>query len=85
MKLKKKKNACFLAYSKAGILYFAYKDPYSQSYGFSSSHVQVWELDHKETWVMLLNHSAGEDSWESIGLQEIKPSILKEIDPDYSL
>ena len=23
---------------------------YSQSYGFSSSHVWVWELDHKEDW-----------------------------------
>ena len=23
----------------------------SQSYGFSSSHVQMWELDHKEGWV----------------------------------
>ena len=22
-----------------------------QSYGFSSSHVQMWELDHKESWV----------------------------------
>jgi len=26
------------------------KGPYSQSYGFSSSHEQVWELDHKEGW-----------------------------------
>ena len=26
------------------------KGPYSQSYGFSSSHVQMWELDHKEDW-----------------------------------
>ena len=23
---------------------------YSQSYGFSRSHVQMWELDHKEGW-----------------------------------
>ena len=30
--------------------YFANKGPYSQSYGFSSSHVRVWELDHKEGW-----------------------------------
>ena len=28
--------------------YFADKGPYSQSYDFSSSHVQLWELDHKE-------------------------------------
>ena len=24
---------------------------YNQSYGFSSSHVCIWELDHKESWV----------------------------------
>ena len=31
--------------------YFADKGPYSQSYGFSSSHVWMYELDHKEGWV----------------------------------
>ena len=31
---------------------FADKGPYSQSYGFSSSHVWMWELDHKEGWVL---------------------------------
>ena len=30
--------------------YFAGKGPYSQSYGFSSSHVWMWELHHKEDW-----------------------------------
>ena len=30
--------------------YFANKDPSSQSYGFSRSHVQMWELDYKESW-----------------------------------
>ena len=29
--------------------YFADKGPYSQIYGFSSSHVWMWELDHKES------------------------------------
>ena len=29
--------------------YFADKGPSSQSYGFSSSHIWVWELDHKES------------------------------------
>ena len=28
----------------------AYKGPSSQSYGFSSSHVWMWELDYKESW-----------------------------------
>ena len=31
--------------------HFANKDPYSQSYGFYSSHKQMWESDHKEGWV----------------------------------
>ena len=31
--------------------YFADKDPSSKGYGFSSSHVWMWELDHKESWV----------------------------------
>ena len=30
--------------------YFANKGPSSQSYGFSSSHVWMWELDYKESW-----------------------------------
>ena len=31
--------------------YSANKGPSSQSYGFSSSQVWVWELNHKESWV----------------------------------
>ena len=30
--------------------YFVNKGPSSQGYGFSSSHVWMWELDYKETW-----------------------------------
>ena len=52
--------------------HFANKGLYSQSYGFSSSHVWMWELDHKEGWTLknwcfwtvLL-----EDSWELLGQQ----------------
>ena len=32
--------------------HFADKGPYSQSYGFSSSHVWMWELDSKKSWVL---------------------------------
>ena len=32
--------------------YFANKGPSSQSYGFSSSHVWMWELDYKEIWAL---------------------------------
>ena len=31
--------------------YITGKDLSSQNYGFSSSHVWMWELDHKESWV----------------------------------
>ena len=33
--------------------HFTDKGPYSQSYGFSSSHVWMWELDHEEGWVLM--------------------------------
>ena len=32
--------------------HFADKGPYSQSYAFLSSHVQMWELDHKKGWTL---------------------------------
>ena len=31
--------------------YFADKGPYSQSDGFSNSHLWMWESDYKESWV----------------------------------
>ena len=31
----------------------ANKGLYIQSYGFSSSHVWMWEMDHKEGWVLM--------------------------------
>ena len=36
--------------TKKQIHYFAHKGPSSQSYGFSTSHVWMWELGHKESW-----------------------------------
>ena len=36
--------------SKKQRLYFANKCLSSQSYGFSSSHVWMWELDHEDGW-----------------------------------
>ena len=30
--------------------YFANKGPSSQSYGFSSSHVWMWDLDYEKSW-----------------------------------
>ena len=32
--------------------HFAERGLYNQSYGFSSSHVWIWELDHKEGWAL---------------------------------
>ena len=66
--------------------YFANKGLSSQSYGLSSSHVWMWDLDYKESWapknwcfwtVVL------EKTLESpLGSNQ---SILKEISPEYSL
>ena len=32
--------------------YFANKGPSNQSYGFSSGHVWMWELDYEESWAL---------------------------------
>ena len=32
--------------------YFANKGPSSQGYGFSSSHIWMWQLDYKESWAL---------------------------------
>ena len=56
----KLKDACFLegSYEKHRQCitkkrqHFPNKGPFSQSYGFSSSHVLIWKLDHKEGWGM---------------------------------
>ena len=56
----KLKDACFLEKSydkfrqhiKKQRHYFADKGPSSQSYGFSNSHTQIWEFDHKEGWAL---------------------------------
>ena len=44
----------------------------SKGYGFSSSHVWIWELDYKDSWaeeLMILSCGVGEGSWKSLGLQ----------------
>ena len=59
-----------------------------KSYGFSSSHVQMWELDHKEGlapknwcfWTAVL-----EKTLESPLDNKMKPVNPKEISSEYSL
>ena len=65
--------------------HFAYKGLYSQSYGFSGSHEQIWEVDHKEGWAMLSNCDAGELLRVHWTARKSNQSILKEISPEYSL
>ena len=70
--------------------HFANKSPYSQSYGFSSSHVLMWELDHKEGWVLknwcfwpvMLERRLLRVTWTA---RRPDQSILKDISPKYSL
>ena len=70
--------------------HFANKIPYSESYGFPSSHVWMWVLDHKEGWslknwrfqMMVLERRLLRVPWTARRSNE---SILKEINPEYSL
>ena len=67
--------------------YFANKDLSSQSYGFSISHVRMWDLDYKESWVLknwCLWTVVLEEALES-PLYFKDQSIIKEISPEYSL
>ena len=68
--------------------YFDSKGSSIQSYGFSSSHVWMWELDYEESWVP--------KNWcfwtvvlktleSPLDCKEIRPVILKKINPEYSL
>ena len=60
--------------------HFADRDPSSQSYGFSSSHVWMWELNHKEPWAP--------KNWcfQTVALEKTLESPLdcKEIQPVHS-
>ena len=69
--------------------YFTKKGPSSQSYGFSSSHVRMWELDYKESWApknrcfwtVVLEKTLG----SLLDCKEFKSVNPKEISPEYSL
>ena len=53
------------------------KSPFSQSYGFSRSHVWMWVLDHKEGWALKNWYfwtMVLEKTWESLGQQEDQTS-----------
>ena len=69
--------------------HFAHKDLYSQSYGFSSSHLWMWELDYKENWVpknwwfwTVVLEKTLRVPWTA---RRSNQSILKEIILEYSL
>ena len=69
--------------------YFANKSLSSQRYGFSSSHVWMWELDYKESWA-LKNWCFVLWCWRRLlrvpwTAWRSNQSILKEISPGYSL
>ena len=68
--------------------YFVNKVLSSQDYGFSSSHVWIWELDYKESWAQnwcfwtVVLEKTLEVLWTARGSDQ---SILKEISPACSL
>ena len=62
---------------------------YSHSYGFSSSNIWMWELDHKEGWA-LKNWFFWTVCWRRLlrvpwTARRSNYSILKEISPEYLL
>ena len=65
--------------------HFANKGMSSQSYGFSNSHVWMWELDHKEGWApknWYFQITVLEKTLESpFDCKEIKPVTPKENQP----
>ena len=69
--------------------YFTNKGLPSQSYGFSSSHVWMWELDYKESWApknWYVWTVVLEKTLESpLDCKRSNQSILKEISPRCSL
>ena len=69
--------------------YFANKSLSSQSYGFSSSHVWMWELDYNKSWALknlCFWTVVLEKTLESLlDSKEIKPVSPKGNDPEYSL
>ena len=67
----------------------ANKGLYSQSYAFLSSHVWMWELNCKESWVpknwcfqVVVLQKTLESPWVA---RRSKQSILKAVNPEYSL
>ena len=69
--------------------YYANNGPSSQSCGFSSSHVWMWEFNYKESWV-LKNLCFELWCWRRLlrvlwTARRSNQSILKETSPDYSL
>ena len=69
--------------------YFANKGVSSQSYGFSSSHVWMWELDYTESWApknWCIWTAVLEKTLESLlDSRRSNQPILKEISPEYLL
>ena len=65
---------------------FANKGLSSQSYGISSGHVWMWELDYKESWALknwCFRTVVLEKTLESpLDCKEIQQSTIKEISPE---
>ena len=69
---------------KKQIHYFTNKGPSSQSYGFSSGHVRMWEMDYKESWAPKNWYFCWRRLFR-VSPKRWNQSNLKEISPEYSL
>ena len=61
-----------------------YTESHSQSYGFSSSNIWMWELDHKECWVpkngcflTVVLEKTLESPWDCKEIQPVQPKGIQ--------
>ena len=78
-----------LEYHSLACIWSTNKGLYSQIYDFSSSHVWMWELDHKEDWALKKTDAFDLWCWRRLlrvpwTARRSNQSILKEINPEYS-
>ena len=82
-------NKRHLLLERKALTNLANKSLHGQSPGFPSSHVQMWESDHKEGWVPR-TYPFGPRCWRRLSrvpwiATRTNQLILKETNPEYSL
>ena len=84
-------NVSYIFFENMKVIYEIFrnkKGPSSQGYGFSSSHIWMWELNYKESWAQnnwyFWTVVLGKTLESPLDCKETTQSILKEISPGCS-